>query len=95
MTSLTVGTIRVSCDSPYQILVTLTCTDNCNNPMVAMIGSSPLTVQGLDPGMIYSVTINVFDDTLVLFSEFKITENITVMHSNLGKHLSILYNIYT
>ena len=62
MTSSSVGTITISCDSPYQILVTLTCTNNnCNNPMVTSNGSSPLTVRGLDPGMMYSVMINVFD----------------------------------
>ena len=84
VTSPSTGTIRVSCDSPYQIVVTLTCTDNCNNPMVTSIGSSPLTVRGVDPGMMYSVTINVFNDTRVLFMELKMTENITVMNNNLG-----------
>ena len=66
MTSPSTGTIRVSCDSSHQILVTLTCTNNCNNPMVTSNGSSPLTVKGLDPGMMYSVIINVFDGNQVL-----------------------------
>ena len=84
MTSFSVGTITVSCDSPYQILVTLTCTNNCSNPMVTSNGSSPLTVRGLDPGVMYSVTINVFDGNQVVLSDQMITTNITVM-KNLGK----------
>ena len=80
ITSSSVGTITVSCDSPYQILVTLTCTNNCNNPMVTSIGSSPLTVRGLDPGMIYSVTINVFMDNQIVFEDLMITANITVIN---------------
>ena len=51
ITSPSTGTITISCDSPYQILVNCTCVNNCNNPMVAVIGNSPLTVRGLDPGM--------------------------------------------
>ena len=91
MTSSSIGTITVSCDSPYQILVTLTCTDNCNNPMVTIIGSNPLTVRGLDPGMMYSVIINVFDGNQVVFRDLMITANITVM-KNLGKLLfKLLY----
>ena len=84
VTSPSIGTIRISCDSPYQILVTLKCSDNCNNHMVTIFGSSPLTVRGLDPGMLCSVTINVFNGTQVLFMELKMTENITVMDNNLG-----------
>ena len=34
--------------------------------MVTSNGSSPLTVRGLDPGMMYSVTINVFDGNQVV-----------------------------
>ena len=84
ITSPSVGAIRVLCDSPYQILVTLKCTNNCNNPMVTSIGSSPLTVSGLDPGIMYSVTINVFDGNQVVFRDLRITTNITVIR-NLGK----------
>ena len=83
VTSSSTGTIRVSCDSPYQILVTLTCTNNnCNNPMVTSNGSSPLTVRGLDPGMMYSVTINVFNNTQIVLRDLMITANITVKHSS-------------
>ena len=63
ITSPSTGTITISCDSPYQILVNCTCVNNCDNPMVAVIGNSPFTVRGLDPGMMYSVTINVFINT--------------------------------
>ena len=60
--------------------------------MVTSIGSSPLTVGGLDPGMMYSVTIQVFDVNQLMFRELKIIENITVMN-NLG---TLLYmNIYS
>ena len=82
MTSPSTGTIRVSCDSPYQILATLTCTDNCNNSVVTIIGSSPLTVRGLDPGMMYSVTINVFDGNQIILRDLMITANITVKNSS-------------
>ena len=84
ITSLSTGTITVSCDSPYQILVTLTCTNSCNNPMVTSIGSSPLTMRGLDPGMMYSVSINVFNNTQIVLEDLMVTGNITVMN-NLGK----------
>ena len=63
VTSPSIGIIRVSCDSS---LVTLTCANNGNNPIVNSNGSSPLTVRGLDPGIKYSVTINVFDGNQVV-----------------------------
>ena len=85
VTSPSVGTIRVSCDSSQQILVTLTCINNCTNPMVTSIGSSPLTVRGLDPGMMYSVTINVFDGNQVMLSNQMVTKSITVMGTDSGK----------
>ena len=85
VTSPSIGTIRVSCDSSHQILVTLTCTNNCNNPMVTSNGNSPLTVRGLDPGMMYSVTINVFDGNQVVLSDQTVTLTITVMSNNSGK----------
>ena len=77
VTSPSTGTITVSCDSPYQILVTLTCTNNCNNAMVTSNGSSPLTVRGLDPGMTYSVTINPLINQIIL-RDIVITVNITI-----------------
>ena len=85
VTSPSIGTIRVSCGSPYQILVTLTPTNNCNNPMVTSNGSSPLTVRGLDPGMMYSVMINVFDGNQVVLRDHKVTKTITVMSDESGK----------
>ena len=87
------GTVTVSCDSPYQIFVTFTCVSNCNNyNMVTSIGSSPLTVSGLDPGMMYSVTINVFNNTKIVLEDLMITENITVMNHS-GKISTII--LYT
>ena len=81
ITSPNAGTIRVSCDSSHQILVTVTCT-NCNNPnMVTSSGSSPLTVGGLDPGMMYSVMINVFDGNQVVLIARAVTKTITVMNT--------------
>ena len=84
VTSPSAGTITISCDSPYQILVTLTCTNNCSNPMVTSIGSSPLTVRGLEPGMMYSVLINVFDNNQIILRNVTITANVTVKN-NSGK----------
>ena len=79
VTSPSTGTIRVSCDSSHQILVTLTCTNNCNNSMVTSNGSSPLTVRGVDPGMMYSVMINVFDGDQVVLRGRVERKTITVM----------------
>ena len=92
ITSPSGGTITVSCDSPYQIFVTFTCISNCNNytMMTTSIGSSPLTVSGFDPGMMYSVTINVFNNTKIVLEDIMITENITVMNHS-GKISTILY----
>ena len=81
VTSPSIGTIRVSCDSSHQILVTLTCTNNCNNPMVTSNGSSPLTVRGLDPGMMYSVIINMFDGNQVVLIGRVERRTITVINA--------------
>ena len=78
VTSPSIGTIRVSCDSSHQILVTVTDT-NCNPNMVTSSGSSPLTVGGLVPGMMYSVMINVFDGNQVVLIGRVITKNIAMM----------------
>ena len=93
VSSPSTGTIRVSCDSSHQILVTLTCTNNCNNPMVTSNGSSPLTVRGLDPGMMYSITINVFDGNEVVLSDqtVKLTICITVMSDKSGEFILCTY----
>ena len=56
--------------------------------MVIIFGNSPLAVSGLDPGMMYSVTINVHDGTQVVLSDEMITVNITVKNI-LGK-ISVL-----
>ena len=43
--------------------------------------SSPLTVRGLDPGMMYSVMINVFDGNQVVLRAKAATETITVINA--------------
>ena len=85
VTSPSIGTIRISCDSSHQILVTLTCTNNCSNPMVTSNGSSPLAVTGLDSGVIYNVIINVFNGSQVVLSDQMIIRTITVMRNIPGK----------
>ena len=56
----------------------MTCTDNCTNGMVASSGSSPVTVTGLDLGVMYSVIINVFDGNQVVLRDQLVIRNITV-----------------
>ena len=87
VTSPSIGIIRVSCNSSHQIIVTLRCTNNCNNPMITSNGNSPLTVIGLDPGIIYTVSINVFDGNQVVLRDQTETRNITVMSDQSGKTL--------
>ena len=77
------GTIRVSCDSSHQILVTVTCT-NCNNPMVNNSGSSPVIIMGLDPEIMYTVKINLFDGDQVVMSNITVTDTI-IVRNNTGK----------
>ena len=89
MTSPSIGTIRVSCDSSHQILVTLTRTNICNNPIMTSNGSSPLTVTGLDPGITYSVIINVFNGNQVVLRDYRVMSNITVMGDQSGKSLYV------
>ena len=87
ITSLSIGTIRASCDSSsHQILITLRCTNNCTNPMLVTYGNSPLTVRGLDPGIMYSVTVNVFDGDQVVLRHLTVMQNITVMGDKSGKN---------
>ena len=85
VTSTSVGTIRISCDSSHQILVTSTCTNDCNSSMVTSIENSPLTVRGLDPGMMYSVAINVFDGNQVVLRNQMVAKTIIVMGTDTGK----------
>ena len=86
VTSPNVGTIRVSCDSSHQIQVTIIrCINNCCSPTMTGNGYSPLNVIGLDSGIMYSVTINVFDGNQVVLSDQTIMRNITVMSDKSGK----------
>ena len=82
--SPSVGTIRVSCDSSHQIQITIRCTNNCTTPVLITYGNSPLTVRGLDPGMMYSVIINVFDGNQVVLSDQTVTLTSTVMGDKSG-----------
>ena len=47
--------------------------------MVTVSGSSPLTVRGLDPGIMYFVMINAFDGNQVVFSDEIVNQTTTVM----------------
>ena len=84
VTSPSIGTIRVSCDSSHQILVTLTRTNDCN-PTLTSNGSSPLNVTGLDPEIMYSVIINVFDGNQVVLRDQTVMRTIIVMGDQSGK----------
>ena len=53
--------------------------------MVTSNGSSPLTVRGLDPGMMYSVIINVFDGNQVVLRGRLVRNTITVTNVTSGK----------
>ena len=55
--------------------------------MVISNGSSPLTMRGLDPGMMYSVTINVFDGNQVVLSNQTVAKSITVMDDESGSYV--------
>ena len=43
------------------------------------IGNSPLTVTGFDPGITYTVIINVFNDNQIVLRDYRVMSNITVM----------------
>ena len=88
------GTIRVSCDVSHEILITLTCMHKCTNPKLITYGNSPLTVGGLDPGMMYSVMINVFDGSHVVLRDQMIVQNITVMNKTSNKYMYYVYNFH-
>ena len=59
--------------------------------MVTSNGSSPLTVRGLDPGMMYSVIINVFDGNQVVLRGRVVRRIITVRSATVtsGKSHSV------
>ena len=87
MTSPSVGTIRVSCNSSHQIQVKAIC-PNCNNIIVTSNGYSPITVMGLDPGEKYIVTINVIDGNQVGLDS-GITKTITVISTTPSKIMTM------
>ena len=53
--------------------------------MVTSNGSSPLTVRGLDPGMMYSITINVFNGSQVVLRGKVERKTITVTNTTSSK----------
>ena len=85
MTSHSIGTIRVSCDSSHQIQVAALCADACSNVLVTSNGYSPLTVRGLDPGMRYIVTISVFGHNQEELCNERVIINIRVMSATSSK----------
>ena len=89
VTSPSTGTIRVSCDSPHQILLT-TYTNNCFTKL-SVNGSSPLTVRGLDPGIMHSVIINVFDGKQVVVRNEIVTKTIMVTGYKLGRFYNYIH----
>ena len=62
--------------------------------MMIRNGNSPLTVTGLDPGIMYSVIINVFDGNQVVLSNSRVMENVTVIINNGGGEFLVLYTVY-
>ena len=69
----------VSCDSHYQIYITLTCND-CNVTMKTANGNSPLNVTGLDPGNY----ILLISQCIVIKFHYNHTMLNIVMHPNLS-----------
>ena len=61
--------------------------------MMTSNGSSPLTVRELDPGMMYSVTINVFDGSQVVLRGRVIIKTITVMNATVTSGKSHVLSI--
>ena len=47
--------------------------------MTSIGGNSPLTVTGLDPGITYTVIVNVFNGNQVVLRDYRVMSNITVM----------------
>ena len=84
VTSPSVGTIRVSCDSSHQIEVNAVCVQGRSNLKVTSNGYSPITVMGLDLGKEYTVSIHVFDGNQVV-SNNKIIRYIRVISTTSSK----------
>ena len=52
--------------------------------MVTSSGSSPVIIMGLDPGIMYTVKINLFDGDQVVISNITVTDTI-IVSNNTGK----------
>ena len=87
MTSPSVGTIRISCDSSHQIIVSIVCVAQCDKFGGGSNGYSPLTETGFDPGKVYTVFINLFDGKLnqVMLNDERITQTVTVISTTSSK----------
>ena len=48
-------------------------------------GSSPVIIMGLDPGIMYTVKINLYDGDQVVMSNITVTDTITVSNNNTGR----------
>ena len=98
VTSPSIGTIKVSCDSSHQILVTVLCADLCTKYLATSNGYSPLTVRGLDPGEKYSVTISVFDGNQAVLSDERVIKIIRVrstISSKINDYASVASSLNT
>ena len=85
VTSPSVGTIRVSCDSSHQIQVSMVCAARCDKFSVRSNGYSPLTETGFDPGKVYTVFIDLIDDSRVVSNDERITTTIRVISTTSSK----------
>ena len=85
MTSPSVGTIRVSCDSSHQIAVAIVCAAQCDKFSATSNGYSPFTETGFDPGKVYTVYIDLFDGNRVVSNDERITTTITVISTTSSK----------
>ena len=47
--------------------------------MLVTYGNSPLIMNGLDPGIVYNVTIDVFNGNHMVLTDQTFTQEITVM----------------
>ena len=86
VTSPSVGTIRVSCDSSHQIQISTVCASQCDKfGGGSSNGYSPLTETGFDPGKVYTVYIDLFDGNQVMSNNERITRTVTVISTTASK----------
>ena len=54
--------------------------------MLIIYGNSPLIMSGFDPGIRYSVTIDVFNGNHMVLTDQTVTQEITVMEGKIFGH---------